>query len=151
VASYNKGTTGGESLGAKDLAGRKVWAFYPYWEGSVDTKLGPSKAVRAEVYELTDDGAAVRFGNATFFQTTFLRMPLEEWSVGMVHAPDDDQRYYSIDWPEGLAGVIDDCMDSLPEHPELPELAEEPFPHKPAGFVAIRPPEEPSGYDDEPF
>jgi hypothetical protein len=152
MATYNKGSAGG-GYGAKDLAGPKVWAVYPHWEGTVDTKRGASRAIRAEVYELTEGGAAVRFGAAVFFQTVFLKLPLEEWSVGVCAEPTGDRRYYDFPYPEGIDDVVNRCMAGLPEHPELPE---EPFPDKPTsdqvGSDNRRNDQTPSyQYDEEPF
>jgi hypothetical protein len=121
MAEYHKGTTG-SSLGAKDLVGDKVWAIYPHWSGEIDTKRGRALAVRAEVYELTEGAAAVRAGQAVFFQRTFLGLPLAHWSVGMVSGPDDERTYYSFDWPETVdEDVVDAAMATLPDMPALPE------------------------------
>ena len=55
MASYNKGSAGGSYGAAETWSATKVWALYPHWKGSVETKkYGLSEAVRAEVYELTE-------------------------------------------------------------------------------------------------
>jgi hypothetical protein len=127
MASYNKGGAGSDSLGAKDLEGDQVWAVYPYRIEEVETKsFGLSKALRAEVYELTEGGCAVRYGNVLFFQTVLKKLPLEEWSVGVMNGPESGQKYFSLDYPgESLDELIEAAMAGLPEHPDLPEEPEE--------------------------
>lgn len=127
MATYNKGGAN-DSLGAKELEGDHVWAVYPYGGiADIETKkYGLSKALRAEVYELTEGGAAVRHGNALFFQDVLRKLPQEEWSVGVMNGPRTGQRYYSLDYPgEQYDELIDAAMATLPEHPELPEEPEE--------------------------
>jgi len=130
MAQYNKGGGGSDFLGAKDLVGDHIWAVYAHALENVETNRGPARALRAEVYELTEGGAAVRHGSALFFQTVLLKLPLEEWSVGIMVGPDEDQSYYDFPYPgEAFDELIDAAMADLPEHPELPEGDE---PDKPA-------------------
>jgi hypothetical protein len=127
MATYNKGGVSGDNVGAKELEGPQVWAVYPYRLEEIETKdFGSTKALRAEVYELTEGGTAVRFGNALFFQTVLKKLPLEEWSVGVMNGPKSGQRYFSLDYPgENFDEFIESAMATLPERPDLPEEDEE--------------------------
>jgi hypothetical protein len=145
MATYNKGGAGG-ALFASDLEGDKVWALYVFWAGTMDTKRGASRAVKAEVYELDlDAGSAVRAGTGVFFQTALVKLPFEQWSAGRMHGPHTTERtWYGLDWPDDVPDAqVDACMDRLPEHPELPEEETEVFPADEQTAS--------SSDDDEPF
>ena len=148
MATYHKGgTTQAGSLFAKDLVGNKVWAIYPHWHGELDTQHGRRLAARAEVYELTSGGTALRAGSGLFFQNAFLGLPEGEWSVGVVDGPEEGRSYYTFDWPEGLDNTIERCMVGLPDRPALPE------PETSDGTDTFPPKPEPSPtyYDEQPF
>ena len=153
MAEYHKGGTGADSLGAKDMVGPKVWAVFPHWKGDIATKeYGNSTAVRAEVYEITDDARADHAGSALFFQVALRKLPLDEWSVGRMVGPGNGRSSYGLVYPDDRDTVISKVMAELPDRPDIPEEPAGPFDdEQPSAAVAEQPAKHTYAADEEPF
>jgi hypothetical protein len=115
-----------EHLKARDLEGNDMWAIYPHDTKQFTNNDGTdSEVLVCEVWQIHQDGTAERHGAASFGQTRLSKLPIGQWSCGIMRGPNKfDQTAFSLDWPADYrTDAIEKAMLGLPSNP----LEEKPF------------------------